>query len=87
VIIQSGLFPSLASVTLGPLTSEVRDDIPLLRMDVQPSVENGLQMPVQVAADRINTIAVSRISRRIGSLDEVEMMQGTRAVAVFLGIA
>jgi hypothetical protein len=38
-----------------PLTSEVGDDIPLLRMDVQPSVENGLQMPAHVAADRINT--------------------------------
>lgn len=87
VVIQSGLFPNLASVTLCPLTSDLREDLPLLRIDVSPSEENGLQMPSQVAADKINTVTVNRISRRIGSLGEVEMMQVTRAIVVFLGIA
>ena len=86
LVIQSDLFPSLHSVTLCPLTTDVRPDLPLVGITVSPTGGNGLQVPSQIAIDKINTVSVNRIAKRVGALDEVEMAQVTRAIAVFLGI-
>lgn len=87
LVIQSDAFDDIPSVTVCLLTSDLRDDVPLIRQTIQATAENGLQQISQIAIDKITTLSLSRISRRIGSLDEVEMMQVTRAIAVFLGIA
>ena len=87
LVIQSDIFDDIPSVTVCLLTSDLRDDVPLVRQTVQPATGNGLQQTSQIAIDKITTLSLARISRRIGSLEEAEMMQVTRAIAVFLGIA
>ncbi|MFT3672750.1 type II toxin-antitoxin system PemK/MazF family toxin [Aestuariivirga sp.] len=87
LVIQSDAFSDVPSVTVCPFTSDLRDDVPLLRQTVQPTKGNGLQQPSQIAIDKVTTLSLTRIGKRVGKLAEVEMMQVTRALAVFLGIA
>ena len=49
LVIQSDLFDEHPSVTIPPVTSEVRDT-PLFRIDVAPSASNGLRKRSQVMA-------------------------------------
>ncbi len=87
LVIQSDAFAEIPSVTVCPLTSNLRDDVPLLRQTVLPSEENGLQQASQIAIDKITTLSIARIGKRVGTLSDVELMQATRGIAVFLGIA
>ncbi len=86
LIVQSNLFANLPSVALCPLTSELRDDAPLLRILVQPNEANGLLKPSQIAVDKVTTISISRLRETIGRADETLMLQVTRSLAVFLTI-
>ena len=86
LVIQSDAFSEMSSVTVCPLTSDLRSDAPLIRIDVDPSEKNGLQLPSQIAIDKITTIPVSRLAKTIGVADDDVMLQVTRAVAVFLGV-
>ena len=86
LIVQSNLFANLPSVALCPLTSELRDDAPLLRILVQPSEQNGLLMPSQIAIDKVTNVSISRLRDTIGRADETLMLQVTRSLAMFLAI-
>lgn len=86
LILQSGLFDAHPSITVLPVTSELRD-APLFRIQVEPSDENGLRKPSQVMVDKPQTIARGRIGKTIGRLDEPTMLAVNRALAVFLGFA
>ena len=86
LVIQSDAFSEMSSVTVCPLTSDLRNDVPLIRIDVDPNAKNGLQLPSQIAIDKITTIPVSRLAKTIGAADEDVMLQVTRALAVFLGV-
>ena len=44
LVVQSDPFADLAGVTVLPITSTLLD-APLLRVDVEPSVQNGLAVP------------------------------------------
>jgi mRNA interferase MazF len=87
VIVQSNLFTNLPSVTLCPLTSELRDDAPLLRIFVEPNKTNGIILkPSQIAVDKVTTVSTSRLRDIIGRADDTLMLQVIRALAVFLAI-
>lgn len=86
LIVQSGLFDAHPSITVLPVTSELRD-APLCRIQVEPSDENGLRKPSQVMVDKPQTVARGRIGKTIGRLDEPTMLAVNRALAVFLGFA
>ena len=86
LVIQSDIFSDLPSVTFCPLTSEIRKDVPLLRITVAPTPENGLREVSQIAIDKISTLTKPRIAQRVGKADEDVMLQVTRALAVFLGV-
>ena len=51
LVIQSDLFDAHPSVTILPVTSDLRDT-PLFRIAVEPTPENGLNKPSQVMADK-----------------------------------
>jgi mRNA interferase MazF len=55
LVIQSELFESLGSVTVLPVTSELRA-APLLRIAIEPSTGNGLRKKSQVMVDKIQTV-------------------------------
>ncbi len=86
LVLQSDLFTVHPSVTILPVTSELRD-APLFRVNVKPSTDNGLRKISAVMVDKPQTVARARIGPTIGRLDDDSMLAVTRALAVFLGFA
>jgi mRNA interferase MazF len=86
LVVQSDPFnPAHPSVTILPLTSELRDAV-LFRIDVAPSPGNGLRKPSQIMLDKISTIARDRIGGSIGHLDAQTMLRVNRSLMVWLGL-
>ena len=86
LVIQSDLFETLASVTVLPVTSDLRAT-PLLRISVDPSAANGLRKSSQIMVDKAQTVPRERIGSIIGRLHQDTLVAVERALAVFLGIA
>ena len=86
LIIQSDAFDQTASVVLMPVTSAV-GPMPLFRITVEPSDDNGLEVVSQIMVDKISTVPREKIGQRIGRIDESTLFNVERALAVFLGIA
>ncbi len=85
LIIQSDLFSEHPSVTLLPVTGELRD-APLFRIRVEPSETNGLQKPSEVMVDKAHSISRDKVGSVLGHLAEEEMLAVSRSLAVFLGV-
>lgn len=86
LIIQSDLFPEHPSVTILPITSELRDT-PLFRLALPAGESTGLRHPSQIMVDKAQTIPRAKLGRPIGRLDDARMLAVTRAMALFLGFA
>ena len=86
LVIQSDLFDEHPSVTILPVTSELRDT-PLFRITVNSTPENGLLKTSQVMVDKTHTVPRDKISKRLGRLDEDTLLSINRALALFLGFA
>jgi mRNA interferase MazF len=86
LLIQSNLFSGHPSMTVLPITSGLRDT-PIFRITIIPSESNGLQKLSQVMVDKAMTIPREKCGEVFGKLEDTEMLQITRALAVFLGIA
>ena len=85
LVVQSDFFQNHPSVTVLPVTSDIRDT-PLFRVLVQPSQENGLRVTSQVMIDKAMTVASERLGEPIGHLDPNLMLEVDRCLAGFLGI-
>ncbi len=86
LVIQSDLFDTHPSLTILPVTSELRV-APLFRIPVNPSELNGLSKPSQVMVDKPQSITCEKIGAAIGHLDDETLLTVNRALAVFLGFA
>lgn len=86
VVIQSDLFDEHPSVTVLPLTSELRDT-PLFRITVEPSPDNGLQRRSQIMIDKIHTVPRTRLGSMLGKLSDDEQVAVNRSLMLFLGLA
>lgn len=86
LIIQSDLFDAHPSVTILPVTGELRDT-PLFRVAVQPNETNGLNKPSQIMVDKSQSVARAKIGQVIGRLDDETMVAVNRALAIFIGLA
>jgi len=86
LVIQSDLFDAHPSVTVLPVTSELRET-PLFRVRIEPSPENGLRKISEIMVDKAHTIARERAGSVIGRLDDETLLAVNRALAVFLGFA
>ncbi len=86
LVVQSDLFQEHPSITVCLMTSDLRDT-PLFRFTVPPKPTNGLQKASQVMVDKIVTLATTRIGAIIGRLDDSEMTEVTRLLALWLGLA
>ena len=86
LVIQSDLFEEHPSVTVLPVTSELRE-APLFRITVLPDGRNGLKKPSQVMVDKSQTVPRDKVGETFGQLDDDAMLSVNRALAVFLGIA
>jgi mRNA interferase MazF len=85
LVIQSDYFDTHPSITVLPVTSELRDT-PLFRITVEPSEANGLQKTSQVMVDKTMTIPRSKVGATFGTLDKDTLVEIERSLAVFLGI-
>lgn len=86
LIIQSDLFSEHPSLTVLPITSELRDT-PLFRLTIEPGPGNGLEARCQIMVDKAQTVPRDTIGSTIGRLPDEDIVAVNRALAVFLGFA
>src|SRR5271167_2814258 len=55
LVVQSDLFAELPSAVICPLTTTLRGDAGLFRLEVEPSPLNGLREVSQIAIDKIRS--------------------------------
>jgi mRNA interferase MazF len=86
LVIQADLFAEHPSITLLPVTSELRAT-PLFRIQIAPTPENGLLAPSQVMVDKAQSVPREKVGPAFGRLDPETLLAVNRALAVFLGFA
>ena len=86
VVIQSDLFEEHPSVTVLPLTSELRD-APLFRLRVEATSGTRLRVASEVMVDKAVSVARAKIGPAFGRLDAEGQAALDRLLALFLGIA
>jgi mRNA interferase MazF len=85
LVIQSDLFAKHPSVTVLPVTSEIRP-IETFRIAVEPNEGNGLRARSQIMVDKAHTIPRDKAGETFGKLDARTLAAVNRALAVFLGL-
>ncbi len=85
LVIQSDLFARLPSVTVLPVTTELRP-IETFRIAVNPSARNGLRVASQIMVDKAHTIPRSKAGDAFGALEPRTLKEVDRSLAVFLGL-
>ena len=86
LVIQATTFLAHDSVTVLLLSSAIIN-APLLRVDIEPTAENGLQLASQIMIDKTMTIKTNKLGASFGRIDADTLVQVERCLAVFLGIA
>ena len=85
VVIQADAFSDLGSVTVLRLTGTLHD-MPLIRVTIQPSLENGLRVASQVMIDRAISVPRDKTGAAFGMVDAQTMRAVDLALAAFLGL-
>ncbi len=86
VIVQDDAFDATDSITICAFTTDPTE-APLFRLLVEPSERNGLRSPSRLMVDKITTVPKSKVGKRIGQLDDEDVVRLNQAVMVFLGLA
>ena len=71
------------NITLCPITSTLID-ANLVRIPLEPSSTNGLRKPSQVMVDKLFTVPVGAIGKRIGQLDATSIARVDQALRQWL---
>jgi mRNA interferase MazF len=84
-IVREGRFDSTNSITLcvygGPT------EAPLLRMLIEPTDCNRLSSASRLKVDKVTTVPKARLGKRIGKLNDEDVVRLNRALNLFLGLA
>jgi len=86
LVIQSDFFSEHPSVSILPVTSDLRNT-PLFRIEIEPTEGNNLKKTSQVMVDKIQTVPCEKVRDAFGRLDDATMLSVNRALAVWLGFA
>lgn len=86
VIVQDDRFDATASITVCPFTTDPVQ-APLVRIQIEPSPDNGLEEPSSIMVDKVTTMPRSGLRQRLGRLRDEELLQLSRSLVVFLGLA
>ncbi len=86
LVVQSDLFSEHPSVTILPVTSDLRK-APLFRIDVEPTAVTNLEKRSQIMVDKVQTVPREKVGAAFGRLDDTSMLTINRALAVWLGFA
>jgi mRNA interferase MazF len=74
VIVQDDSFDSTASITVCAFTTD-ETDAPLIRLLIEPNGHNGLRLASRLMVDKITTVPKSKLGKRIGWLDEQDIVR------------
>jgi mRNA interferase MazF len=85
-ILQDDRFEALQSITFCPFTTNPTP-APLFRLAIKPTEHNGLKEESSLMVDKITTVTKPKLGRRIGQLEDKDVLRLNRAVMVFLGLA
>ena len=85
-VLQDAGFAELGSITLCAFTTNPTA-APLFRLPVMPSERNGLKEPSSLMVDKLTTVPKAKLRKRIGSLDDEDVVRLNQATMVFLGLA
>jgi len=86
LVVQSDLFADHTSVSVLLMSSDIVA-APLIRLDVEPSDQNGLRALSQIAIDKLFTVRREKIGGVIGQIEDETMIAVNRAMVVFYGLA
>jgi mRNA interferase MazF len=86
VIVQEDRFEGTSSITVCAFTTDPTD-APLLRMLAEPTDCNGLKSASRLMIDKITTVPKARLGKRLGNLNDEDVIRLNRALTVFLGAA
>lgn len=86
LIVQDDAFAERDSVTVCLITTDPAD-LPVFRIPVEPTADNGLRAASHLMADKVTTVQRSRLGERIGQLADDDLLRLNRSLLVFLGLA
>jgi len=86
VIVQDDSFDATGSITICAFTTDPTE-APLFRLVVEPNERNGLRSVCRLMVDKITTVPKMKVGKRVGRLDDEDMVRLNQAMAVFLGMA
>jgi mRNA interferase MazF len=87
VVVQSNHLVPYPMVIVVPFTSEIdARPPPFTRLTIDPSPVNGLHRVSQLMIDRIIGLPAATLRATGGGLDDHEMIEITRLLALWLGI-
>lgn len=86
LVVQADPFDAHATVTV-LLVSSTLIDAPLFRITVQPDEANGLRKLSQIMVDKAMTVRRDKLGTPFGTASDEVMLEVSRCLAVFLGIA
>ena len=87
VVVQNDAITSAGaeSIILCPMTSVVSSGR-RVRVAVQPSSQNGLDLPSEIMVEKVVAVALGRLRAVIGRLDAATMRAVDRALYLVLGL-
>ncbi len=86
VVMQSDSAIEVDSITIGLLTTNTDSmDVPLVRVPILPTEQNGLRTPSWLMVDKIQTVKRRRLKRLIGTLEENVVADVRSRIVPFLG--
>ena len=85
VVVQDDSFDATASITVCAFTTD-ETDAPLIRLRIEPNANNGLHLASRLMVDKITTVPKSKLGKRIGRLDDQDILRLNQAILVFLGL-
>jgi mRNA interferase MazF len=85
LIVQSDLFGEHPSVTVLPVTSELRDT-PLFRIRLEAGTPNNVQKTCEIMVDKAQSVLRERVGKVFGRVTDEKMLEVNRSLAIFLGV-
>ena len=85
-IVQDNSFDATDSITVCAFTTD-QTEAPLFRLLVEPNELNGLRAACRLMVDKITTVPKSKVGKKIGRLDDEDVLRLNQAAMVFLGLA
>jgi len=86
VIVQDNAFTARDSITVCLITTDPID-LPVFRIQVEPTPENSLRALSRLMVDKVTTVPKSRLGQCIGRLADDDLLRLNRSLLVFLGLA